>query len=113
MKTASTYAGPGIWFVVLCLLAGCSTSGNVRVDASGYAAMGCNELNDLLRNVSRELSQLAITRGKVAQTNVPSWVPGGRRVAATVIDRQTAKIGALQQRERSISAARDRNCSRR
>ena len=113
MKSAPTCARLGSWFIILCLLAGCSTSGNARVDASGYAAMGCNELNDLLGNVSRELSQLAITRGKVVQTNVPSWVPGGRRVAATVIERQTAKIEGLQQRERSIAAARDRNCSRR
>ena len=66
-----------------------------------------------MRNVSVELSQTAITRGNVAQTDIPTWVPGGRRVASNVIDRQTAKIGNLQQQERSIAVARDRNCGRR
>jgi hypothetical protein len=72
--------------------------------------MSCNELNNLMRKVSVELSQIAITRGEVAQTNIPTWVLGGQRVASTVIDRQTAKIENLQQQERSIAAARNRNC---
>ena len=75
--------------------------------------MSCNELNDTLGKVSRELSQMAIARGKVVQTNIPAWVPGGQRVASGVIDRQTAKIEGLQQRERAVAAARDRNCARR
>ena len=55
----------------------------------------------------------AITRGKVAQTNIPSWVPGGARVATAVTDRQTKRIEGLQERERAIVPARDRACARR
>ncbi len=80
--------------------------------SSAYASMTCNELNAMVGRVSRELSQTAITRGKVAQTDIPSWVPGGTRVASKVIDRQTAKIENLQQQERAIASARDRNCAR-
>lgn len=115
MKRASTR--PARWLFALCLLAGClggcaSTSGGAS-DASAYASMTCNELNERVGNVSRELSQIAIARGKVAQTKIPTWVPGGQRVASTVIDRQTAKIEGLQQQERALVAARDRNCARR
>ena len=114
MKCASTYDQPTGWIFALCLLAGCaSTFGGASVDASAYASMSCNELNAMLGSVSKELSRTAITRGKVARTDIPSWVPGGTRVASKVIDRQTAKIEGLQQQERAISSARDRSCARR
>ena len=91
MKKASTRSAG--WIFALCLLAGCSsTFSSASVDASAYASMGCNELNVMVGSVSRELSQTAITRGKVARTDIPSWVPGGTRVASKVIDRQTARI---------------------
>lgn len=75
--------------------------------------MTCNELNERLGNVAARISQTAITRGNVARTNIPAWVPGGRSVASKVIDRQTARIENLQQQERAIASARDRNCARR
>lgn len=74
--------------------------------------MTCNELNERLGEVATEISRTAITRGKVTQTNIPGWVPGGRQVASRVIDRQTTQIERLQQRERAIASARDRNCAR-
>jgi hypothetical protein len=111
MKKASTR--PAGWMFALCVLAGCSsTFSSASVDASAYAAMSCSELNAMLRSVSRELSQAAINRGKVARTDIPTWVPGGKNVASKVIDRQTAGIEALQQRERAVASARDRNCAR-
>jgi hypothetical protein len=105
---------PTGWIIVLLLLAGCSsTIGRGSTDPSAYAAMDCNELNDTLASVSSRISQTAINRGKVTQTNIPSWVPGGTRVASAVIDRQTAKIETLQEQERAIASARDRTCARR
>ena len=113
MNPASTYHPPAIWIFALCLLAGCgSTSRGGPVDAAAYAEKSCNELNDMVGSVSMELSQTAITRGKVARTDIPSWVPGGKSVATKVIDRQTAKIENLQERESAIVSARDRNCGR-
>ncbi len=97
--------------VFLALLAGCAGRGSV--DPSAYAAMDCNELNETLSGVSGSISQTAITRGKVAQTNIPSWVPGGARVATAVTERQTTRIEGLQERERAIVSARDRVCARR
>jgi hypothetical protein len=74
--------------------------------------MDCNELNRTVGDVSAELSRTAITRGRVARFDVPTWAPGGERVASAVIDRQTARIGNLQQREQAATAARNRNCPR-
>jgi outer membrane murein-binding lipoprotein Lpp len=94
-------------------LAGCSsTLGDGSLDPSAYAATGCNELNAEVKTVSAEISRVAIARGKVANTNVPNWVLGGRRVATAVVDRQTARIDRLQQQEQAIVAARNRNCGR-
>ena len=111
MNKASTT--PAVWILVLSLLAGCaSTFSSASVDASAYASKGCNELNVMVGSVSKELSQTAIARGKVARTDIPGWVPGGRSVAAKVTDRQTTRIENLQQQERAIAAARDRTCAR-
>ena len=102
------------WIIVLFLLAGCSsTVGRGSADPSAYAAMNCNELNDTLASVASQISQTAINRGKVTQTNIPGWVPGGTRVASAVIDRQTAKIERLQDQGDAIAPARDRACARR
>src|SRR5690606_38975457 len=102
------------WIVVLFLLAGCSsTGGHGSMESSAYAAMNCNELNDTLAGVAGQISQTAINRGKVTQTNVPGWVPGGKRVASVVIDRQTARIERLQEKGDAVASARDRACARR
>ena len=110
VSTVPTRVTPGL-VVILLLLAGCASRG--PVDPSAYAAMGCNELNEELAGIASGISQTAITRGKVARTNIPRWVPGGTRVATAVTDRQTARIEGLQQQERAIAAARDRACARR
>jgi hypothetical protein len=95
------------------LLSGCGTlSAGAPADPSVYAAMDCTELDRSVGDVSRELSQTAITRGRVAGFDVPTWAPGGQRVASAVIDRQTARIENLQQREQAVTAARNRNCPR-
>ena len=96
--------------VALALLAGCSTGMSRAADPASYTAMNCNELNRLLGKVSSDLSQRAIARGKVEQTDIPRWIPGGRRVASKVVERQTARIENIQQRERVIASARDRAC---
>ncbi len=112
MRLRSTDARPAVWIIALLALAGCSPTMRA-VDASGYAAMGCNELNDTVASVSKELSQTAITRGKVSNTNVPTWVPGGTRVRSAVTDRLSTRIDRLQEKERAVFSARDRTCARR
>ena len=103
---------PAKWLVVLFLLAGCSsTVGRGSVDPSAYAAMNCNELNHQVARTAGRISQTAINRGKVTQTNIPGWVPGGRRVATAVTDRQTAKIERLQGQQNAVTSARDRSCA--
>jgi hypothetical protein len=105
---------PAGWIAVLFLLAGCSSlGGRGPADPSAYASMNCNELNETLAAVATQISQTGINRGKVARTNVPSWVPGGTRVATAVTDRQTAKIERLQEQERAIFSVRDSACARR
>ena len=105
---------PAEWLVVLFLLAGCSsTVGRGPVDPSAYAAMDCIELNDQVAKTAGALSQTAINRGKVTQTDIPAWLPGGRRVATAVTDRQTARIERLQEQQGAVTTARDRSCARR
>jgi hypothetical protein len=102
------------WIVVLFALAGCSSlAGRGAVDPSAYASMGCNELNDAVAGTATRISRTAVTRGRVAETNIPGWVPGGARVAAKVTDRQTARIEKLQDEQGALVAARDRACARR
>jgi hypothetical protein len=92
-------------------LAGCSSILPARpVDPSRYASLGCVELNHEITETSEAISRTAITRGNVARTDIPGWVPGGRRVASAVIDRQTTRIERLQQQERAISSARAATC---
>jgi len=109
--TFHTFPGIAGFALALLALGGCSsTLGGGSVEPSAYAGMGCNELNAEVKTVSAEISRVAVTRGKVANTNVPTWVPGGRRVATAVADRQTARIDSLQEQEQAVVAARNRNC---
>ena len=103
---------PAEGLVVVFLAAGCSsTVGRGSVAPSAYAAMNCNELNDQVARTAGQISQTAINRGKLTQTNIPGWVPGGRRVASAVTDRQTAKIERLQGQQNAVPSARDRSCA--
>lgn len=91
--------------------AGCSTfSRPPTADPAAYAAQSCNELNREIAAVSGDISRTAITRGRVTQTNIPTWVPGGERIATAVVDRQTARIDGLQEQERAMAAARASTC---
>ncbi|RUX91340.1 hypothetical protein EOA25_32390, partial [Mesorhizobium sp. M2A.F.Ca.ET.040.01.1.1] len=57
-------------------------------------------------------SQTAITRGRVANTNVQRWPLGGSRVKTAVANRETARIDRLKQQQDVIVAARARKCPR-
>lgn len=98
---------------LLLLAAGCSTlSRPPTADPAAYAAKGCNELNNEITTVSTDISRTAITRGRVKQTDIPTWVPGGQRVAGAVVERQSARIDGLQEQERAMTAARAGACRR-
>ena len=74
--------------------------------------MSCTELNSALGSIASEISQTAITRGKVANTSVPHWLLGGTRVKTAVANRETARIDRLKQQHDAIVAARARRCQR-
>jgi hypothetical protein len=98
---------------LLLLATGCSTLSRApTADPAAYAALGCNELNNEITAVSTDISRTAITRGRVTQTNIPTWVPGGQRVATAVVDRQTTRIEGLREQERAMAAARAGACRR-
>jgi hypothetical protein len=92
------------------LILGCASPFHASVDTARYDNMSCVELNEAIGAVATEISQTAITRGKVAQTNSPTWLWGGRRVASTVTANQTRKIEQMRQEEAAIRAARGRRC---
>lgn len=89
---------------------GCSSLGSGPADPAAYSAMDCAELNDRMRSTSSEISRTAITRGKVENTSVQHWIPGGTKVATAVADRQTKRIESLRDRERIITESRTGNC---
>jgi Tfp pilus assembly protein PilN len=109
MKLISTAGFPSSLLLALLVVGGCSSTGRA-VDPAKYNNMNCAELNNALGGAAREISQTAITRGKVANTSVPRWLLGGSRVKTAVADRETAKIERLKQQQDAIVAVRRRKC---
>ncbi|MER9298551.1 hypothetical protein NKI38_18935 [Mesorhizobium sp. M0621] len=109
MNLNSTTASPPALMIALFLVAGCSSIGRT-VDPAKYDSMTCTELNSTLGGIARDISRTAITRGKVANTNVPRWLLGGSRVKAAVADRETARIDRLKQQQDAIVAVRANKC---
>ena len=109
MKLPSTVAYPLTLVPILFVIAGCTTLRGTA-DPAKYDTMNCTELNSALGTNAREISQTAITRGKVANTNVPRWLLGGSRVKTAVANRETARIDRLKQQQDAIAAVRARKC---
>ncbi|CAH2403848.1 hypothetical protein MES4922_320031 [Mesorhizobium ventifaucium] len=109
MKVISP-ATPLICSLALALLGGCASPFHASFDAAKYDRMSCVELNVAMGEVAKELSATAITRGKVAKTNIPNWLWGARRVATTVTARQSARIERLRQQQAAITAVRRSKC---
>jgi hypothetical protein len=103
-------AAPLACSLMLVFAGGCASPLRASVDAGTYDKMSCVELNVAMGDVATDMSKTAIARGKVAQTNIPTWLWGGRRVASAVTARQTAKIEQLQQQQSAIAAARRSRC---
>ena len=111
MNSISTTTSTPVFVIVVLLVAGCSSIGRTA-DPAKYESMSCVELNGALGENAGEISQTAITRGKVANTSVPRWLLGGSRVKAAVANRETARIDRLKQQQDAIAAARARKCPR-
>jgi hypothetical protein len=111
MKLPRIAADPVTLLVTLFVVGGCASLGKT-VDPAKYDSMSCTELNSTLGENAGEISQTAITRGKVANTNVPRWLLGGSRVKTAVASRETARIDRLKQQHDAIAAARARKCPR-
>ncbi|MFD2056960.1 hypothetical protein ACFSQT_28930 [Mesorhizobium calcicola] len=110
MNRISTAASPPILVIALFLVAGCSSFSRT-VDPAKYDSMTCTELNSAIGNIARDISQTAITRGKVANTSVPRWLLGGARVKGAVAERETARIDRLKQQQEVLAGARARRCT--
>ncbi|MDG4854545.1 MAG: hypothetical protein EOQ55_01110 [Mesorhizobium sp.] len=93
----------------LTLIAGCSSS-VASINPAKYDGMSCAELNSALGDTATDISRTAISRGKVANTSVPTWLLGGERVKTVVANRDTARIERLQQQQQAIIAARKSRC---
>ncbi|OBQ60189.1 hypothetical protein [Mesorhizobium erdmanii] len=109
MNWTSTRASTPVLAVVLLAVTGCSSLGRT-INPAKYDSMSCTELNSALGESAGEISQTAITRGKVANTSVPRWLLGGSRVKTAVANRETARIDRLKQQQDAIAAARARKC---
>ncbi|WP_348647266.1 hypothetical protein [Mesorhizobium loti] len=109
MKLPSTGANRVTLLVTLLVVGGCASLGKT-VDPK-YDKMTCTELNSALGTNAGEISQTAITRGKVANTSVPRWLLGGERVKTGVANRETTRIERLQQEQQTLIAARKSRCA--
>ena len=109
MKLLISIAGRLSALLALSLATGCSSLGST-VNPANYDSMTCAELNNAVGDIAREISQTAITRGKVANTSVPNWLLGGARVKTAVANRETARIEKLKQREDVIVTTRAGRC---
>ncbi|SJM33788.1 hypothetical protein [Mesorhizobium delmotii] len=94
----------------LVFIGSCASPFHTSFDAAKYDRMSCVELNVAMGEVAKEMSATAITRGKVAKTNIPDWLWGARHVATTVTARQSARIERLRQQQAAIAAVRRRKC---
>ena len=97
--------------LALSLATGCSSLGGT-VNPAKYDSMSCTELNNAVGDTARDISQTAITRGKVANTSVPNWLLGGARVKTAVANRETARIEKLKQQQDALVATRANRCLR-
>lgn len=97
--------------LALSIVGGCSSLGSA-VNPAKYDSMSCTELNNAVGDIARDISQTAITRGKVANTSVPKWLLGGARVKNAVANRETARIEGLKQQQDAIVATRANRCLR-
>ncbi|MGX9144782.1 hypothetical protein [Mesorhizobium sp. 128a] len=111
MKLLISSAGRLSALLALSLAAGCSSLGGT-VNPAKYDSMSCAELNNAVGDIARDISQTAITRGKVANTSVPNWLLGGARVKTAVANRETARIERLKQQEDALVEARANRCPR-
>ncbi|TPN41054.1 hypothetical protein FKO01_01290 [Mesorhizobium sp. B2-3-3] len=111
MNLVSTTASAPIVLVAVLLAAGCSSIGGTSAPAK-YDSMSCTELNSALGSTASAISQTAITRGKVANSNVPRWLLGGSHVKTAIANRETARIDRLKQQHDALVAARARRCQR-
>lgn len=97
-------------FLLLLPLAGCGSTFSGASGPSAYAAMSCSDLNVALGSSSIGVSREAISRGRISNTNIPFWVPGGHKAIEALKNRQTRKIDTLQAETAAIAAERDRRC---
>ncbi|RWH71260.1 hypothetical protein [Mesorhizobium sp.] len=93
----------------LLFAAGCSSTA-ASLDPAKDDKMNCAELNNAVGDIATDISRTAISRGKVANTSVPSWLLGGERVKSVVANRDTARIEKLLQQQQAIIAARNKRC---
>ncbi len=95
-------------FIVMALsLAGC---GSTTVKPSAYQSVSCTELDDAIGVNSKEISATAIRRGKVDSWQPPFWMAGAKKGAAAVHNKQTRKIGRLQEQGEQMTGERARRC---
>ncbi|MEI9432012.1 hypothetical protein [Mesorhizobium sp. Cs1299R1N3] len=110
MNLISTTGSAPVLLATVFLVAGCSSIGGTA-DPAKYESMSCTELNSAVGGSASDISQTAITRGKVANTSVPRWLLGGSRVKMAVANRETARIDRLKQQQDAVVAVRARKCA--
>lgn len=91
------------------ILAGCASIG-IGTGSRNPEAMACNEIDTAIGNNAKEISAVAINRGKVDNFSAPFWVPGEERAKSAIRQRQTARIEKLQAEQSAMRTSRTQRC---
>jgi len=90
-------------------LTGCaSRSGGA--DPLGYATASCPDLNVMIGDTSKEISAVAVSRGKIDRLNIPPWLPGGEKAVSALKDKRTRRIDRLDGQLQAMRTARQDRC---
>jgi hypothetical protein len=88
----------------LLFLAGCAPPIGSR------AGQSCAELDVAVGATSKQISAVAISRGKVDRLSIPFWLPGGQKAVSAVKARQTRRIERLDGQLASLRSERQSRC---
>ena len=87
-------------------LAACSSTGSSEPSAGA----SCDDLNVAIAKTSRDISAIAIRRGKVRDYDLPSWLLGASKAQDALAERNTRQIDELQARQQRLVAEYRQRC---
>ncbi len=97
---------------VLCLLHGCGSPASKHVGPPATPAeQACNELDEQIGSLARDISRTAASLGSVDRLDVPGWLVGGDKVVSLRREQLNARLQEQQAEQDNLRRAREQSCS--